>query len=204
MYIVYFSCNTFTLFLVNLFFSLFCICLIILCLIYIYICMLLLEDFHCHMTVTPLNLDNNMLYFCTHQSSLIKKSNEDKYLCEIGVTVARTLHHNNETVNECFLTLLFSVSHFLLNSLLSVLCLSIFLHSSSSTLSLPSFLTLVTFCAAQKITQLIIRHFIWQRANSVCTQSPIHVKVSRKRKEKRKQRNRGGGKGTDREASIFL
>lgn len=39
-----------------------------------------------------------------------------------------------------------------------------------------------------EITQLIIRHFIWQPANYVCTQSPIHLKVSRIREKEGKER----------------
>lgn len=73
-----------------------------------------------------------------------------------------------------------------------------FLSLIHCSLSIPPPLPLSVFlpypghilCAAQKITQLIIRHFVWQPANYVCTQSPIHVKVRRKRKRGGKDRKR--------------
>lgn len=66
-------------------------------------------------------------------------------------------------------------------------------------LSLCSFPTPVTSCAAQKITRLIIRHFIWQRRDYVCAQSPIHLKVSTKVEKKRKLWGR-----KERESSLFV
>lgn len=132
------------------------------------------------------------------------------------VNVVTTLHKNDASVNECFLAFccclfltFFPGSPFstFLPSLSLINCslyIPAFPSAPKLNFSLCFFLTPVASCAAQKITQLIIRHFIWQPANYVCTQSPIHLKVRRKRKKKRKKRGtkrgreRDGGKGTSR------
>lgn len=85
--------------------------------------------------------------------------------------VLLTCANSCSTVNKIFVS-------FKLDSLFP-LSLPSFL---SSFLPLCFFLTIVASCVAQKIKQLIIRHFIWQSTDYVCTQSPIHMKVSRDEK----------------------
>lgn len=89
--------------------------------------------------------------------------------------------------NECLLTSLFSVSLFLFGLPLSLT--HCFLYTPPPPfLSLRSFLTPVTSCDVQKITRLIIRHFIWQSANYVWTHS------SEGRKKKWESENNEWGK----------
>lgn len=75
--------------------------------------------------------------------------------------------------NECLLTPLFSFSLFLfgLPPSPSNPLFPLYPPPPPLFLSLRSFLTPVTSCDVQKITRLIIRHFIWQPANYVWTHS---------------------------------